>query len=95
VKEIEKEATRFGADIHTIELESQYHCLGSGNYISWLENILSNGKEPMKLEGDFDFRVVSSPHQELCKVFSYKSSSRDIYKYYFFTKQSWILYSYV
>jgi uncharacterized protein len=63
VKEIEKEATRFGADIHTIELESQYRCSGSGNYISWLENILSNGKEPMKLEGDFDFKVMSSPHQ--------------------------------
>jgi uncharacterized protein len=63
VKEIEKEANRFGADIHTIELESQYRCSGSGNYISWLENILSNGKEPMKLEGDFDFKVVSNPHQ--------------------------------
>lgn len=63
VKEIEKEATRFGADIHTIELESQYRCSGSGNYISWLENILSNEKEPIKLEGNFDFKVVSSPHQ--------------------------------
>jgi uncharacterized protein len=63
VKEVEKEAARFGAAIHTVELESQYRCSGSGNYISWLDSILNNDQEPFKLEGDFDFKLVSSPHE--------------------------------
>jgi uncharacterized protein len=63
VKEVEKEAARFGADIHTVELESQYRCSGSGNYISWLDSILNNDQESFKLEGDFDFRLVSSPQE--------------------------------
>ena len=63
VKEVEKEAARFGADIHTIELESQYRCSGSGNYISWLESILNDGEETFTLEGDFDFKIVSSPQE--------------------------------
>ncbi|WP_042458841.1 DUF2075 domain-containing protein [Neobacillus dielmonensis] len=63
VKEVEKEAARFGAEIHKIELESQYRCSGSGNYISWLDSILNNEKETFKLEGDFDFKVISTPQQ--------------------------------
>lgn len=63
VKEVEKEAARFGADIHTIELESQYRCSGSGNYISWLESILNDGEDNFILEGDFDFKIVSSPQE--------------------------------
>jgi uncharacterized protein len=61
VKEVEKEAARFSADIHTVELESQYRCSGSGNYINWLDIILNNDEEPIKLEGDFDFKIVSTP----------------------------------
>jgi broad-specificity NMP kinase len=53
VMEVEKEAARFGADVHTVELESQYRWSGSGNYISWLESILNNDEETFKLEGDF------------------------------------------
>jgi uncharacterized protein len=75
VKEIEKEAARFGADIHTIELESQYRCSGSGNYISWLESILNNNEETFTLEGDFDFKIVSSP-QELKEEIVDKRSGR-------------------
>jgi uncharacterized protein len=63
VKEVEKEASRFGAEIHTVELESQYRCSGSGNYIAWIDSILNNDEETIKLEGDFDFKVVSTPQQ--------------------------------
>ncbi|MDR7079747.1 DUF2075 family protein [Neobacillus niacini] len=63
VKEVEKEAARFGADIHTIELESQYRCSGSGNYISWLESILNNNEDTFTLEGDFDYKIVSNPQE--------------------------------
>ncbi|MBM7651261.1 DUF2075 domain-containing protein [Neobacillus cucumis] len=63
VKEVEKEASRFGATVHTVELESQYRCSGSGNYISWLNNLLYNEKEIFPLEEDFDFKIVSSPQE--------------------------------
>ncbi|WP_160725007.1 DUF2075 domain-containing protein [Bacillus sp. USDA818B3_A] len=63
VNAVEKEASRFGSNVHTVELESQYRCSGSGNYISWLDNLLHNEEEIFPLEGDFDFRVVSSPHE--------------------------------
>src|SRR5699024_3895915 len=63
VKAIEEEAARFGVDTHAVELESQYRCAGSGNYLSWLDSLLEYDKESVELEGDFDFRVVSSPHE--------------------------------
>jgi DUF2075 family protein/archaellum biogenesis ATPase FlaH len=63
VMEVEKEASRFGANVHTVELESQYRCSGSGNYISWLDSLLNNEEEKFPLEGDFDFRVITSPQQ--------------------------------
>jgi DUF2075 family protein/broad-specificity NMP kinase len=59
---IEKEATAQGAQTHTVELESQYRCSGSGNYIAWLNDLLHYGNNFDSLEGDFDFKVVSNPH---------------------------------
>lgn len=63
VMEIEKEASIFGANIHIAELESQYRCSGSGNYISWLDSLLNNEEVTAPFEGDFDFRIISSPNQ--------------------------------
>jgi DUF2075 family protein/Cdc6-like AAA superfamily ATPase len=59
---IEKEAIAQGAQTHTVELESQYRCSGSGNYIAWLNDLLHYGNNADSLEGDFDFKVVSNPH---------------------------------
>ncbi|WP_404332092.1 DNA/RNA helicase domain-containing protein [Mesobacillus maritimus] len=59
---IKEEAQKQGAEVHMVELESQYRCSGSGNYISWLDSIFGNEETDEKLEGDFDFKLVSSPH---------------------------------
>ncbi|RFB12696.1 DUF2075 domain-containing protein [Bacillus sp. HNG] len=61
-KLIEEEAAKLGAEIHTVELESQYRCSGSGNYIAWLDSLLGYTDEKVDLEGEFDFKVVSNPH---------------------------------
>ncbi|MFC3040433.1 DNA/RNA helicase domain-containing protein [Virgibacillus xinjiangensis] len=63
VKLIEEEAEKQGAEIHTVELESQYRCSGSGNYIQWLDSLLGFSDEHVELEGDFDFNIVPDPHQ--------------------------------
>lgn len=62
VEVIQKEAMKLGVEIHMVELDSQYRCSGSGNYISWLDNLFGNENSAQKLEGDFDFKVVSSPY---------------------------------
>ena len=63
VKLLEEEAVKLGAEIHTVELESQYRCSGSGNYIAWLDSLLGYTDEKVELEGEFDFKVVSNPHE--------------------------------
>ncbi len=41
-----------------VELESQYRCSSSGNYISWLDSIFGSEETEEKLEEDFDFKLV-------------------------------------
>jgi uncharacterized protein len=63
IKLIQEEAAKLGAETHIVELESQYRCSGSGNYISWLDSLLGYSEEEVSLEGEFDFKVVSNPNQ--------------------------------
>jgi uncharacterized protein len=63
VQLIQDEAKKLGAEIHMVELDSQYRCSGSGNYISWLDSIFGNENHEEQLEGDFDFKVVDNPHE--------------------------------
>ncbi|WP_078549765.1 DUF2075 domain-containing protein [Litchfieldia alkalitelluris] len=63
VKLIEEEAKKLEADIHVVELESQYRCSGSGNYISWLNSLLGFTEVEVPLEGEFEFKVVSNPNE--------------------------------
>ncbi|MDM5187312.1 DUF2075 domain-containing protein [Bacillus sp. DX4.1] len=60
---LKEEAAKFDAGVHIVELDSQYRCSGSGNYIEWLEDIFSNDNNEITLEGDFDFQVISNPHK--------------------------------
>jgi uncharacterized protein len=63
VQLIQEEANKLGAETHIVELDSQYRCSGSGNYISWLDSLFGFENNEEQLEGDFDFKVVSSPHE--------------------------------
>lgn len=44
-------------------MDSQFRCSGSGNYIEWLDSIFNEDNHDLTLEGDFEFKVVSSPHE--------------------------------
>ncbi|QST00395.1 DUF2075 domain-containing protein [Pontibacillus sp. ALD_SL1] len=74
-KVIREEAAKQGATMHTVELDSQYRCSGSGNFIEWLNSVLGYTDEEVELEGDFDFKVVSNPH-ELTEEIVNKRSGR-------------------
>lgn len=60
---LKEEAARIDAEVHIVELDSQYRCSGSGNYIEWLDSIFSDENNEVVFEGDFDFKVVSDPHE--------------------------------
>jgi DUF2075 family protein len=63
--EIEMWASRAGATITELELNSQFRCNGSDGYLAWLDNILqireTANDEINELE--YDFTVVNSPAQ--------------------------------
>ncbi|WP_077212427.1 DUF2075 domain-containing protein [Bacillus dakarensis] len=60
---LQQEAEKLGANIHVLELDSQFRCSGSGNYIEWLESIFNESDEEVPLQGDFEFKVLSNPHE--------------------------------
>lgn len=63
--EIEKWATRLGAKVHNLKLESQFRCNGSDGYLAWLDNTLQIKETANKtLDGiKYDFRIVDSPKE--------------------------------
>jgi uncharacterized protein len=62
-EEIIKWANALGAEVQTLELNSQFRCNGSDGYLAWLDNVLQiRDTANMDLADiDFDFRVIDSP----------------------------------
>lgn len=62
-EEIVKWAKKVGAEVHFLDLASQFRCNGSDGYLAWLDDMLqirdtANGT----LDGsEYDFRVMDSP----------------------------------
>jgi len=56
-------ATRFGAQVAELALESQFRCNGSDGYLAWLDHTLQIRETANQtLEGiDYDFRVIDDP----------------------------------
>ncbi|WP_405230362.1 DNA/RNA helicase domain-containing protein [Lentisalinibacter sediminis] len=54
---------QLGADVHQMELQSQFRCNGSEGYLAWVDNALQIRETATQtLEGiDYDFRVLDSP----------------------------------
>lgn len=62
-EEILERAAELGAAVEEYELESQFRCAGSNDYLAWLDDTLGItdlGTERLA-EGQFDFRVFDSP----------------------------------
>ncbi|GAA3933291.1 DUF2075 domain-containing protein [Luteimonas lutimaris] len=61
--ELERWATRLGAQVTRLELASQFRCNGSDGYLAWLDRTLGI-RDTANIEfdaGTFDFRVIESP----------------------------------
>ncbi|MFD1928860.1 DNA/RNA helicase domain-containing protein [Sporosarcina siberiensis] len=65
---IKEEAKKLNSEVHVVELDSQFRCSGSGNYIDWLDNIFNEDEMLVPLEGDYDFQVVDTPQELIRKV---------------------------
>jgi DUF2075 family protein len=61
--EIEKFAKSMGAEIHFLELKSQFRCNGSDGFITWLDEALGIiDDEDTSFEGvNYDFKVLDDP----------------------------------
>lgn len=62
---IKESARKFNAQIDEVELHSQFRCMGSNDYLDWVESILGYKQiqKKFKITGEFDFRIFESPHQ--------------------------------
>lgn len=64
VEEIRRRATECGAEIHELELASQFRCNGSDGYLAWLDHTLQiRTTANTDLEDiDYDFQVFDDPN---------------------------------
>jgi len=73
-------AEKFHASVEEVELLSQFRCMGSNNYLEWIESVLgySDEKKILRKNEIFEFRIFSSPaelYDELKKKEVEKSNS--------------------
>jgi len=63
IKEINKWASRIGAEVTEMELSSQFRCNGSDGYLAWLDHILQIRETANTTlnDIDYDFKIFSSP----------------------------------
>ena len=61
--EIIRFADEFKAEVHEMELSSQFRCNGSDAFLAWLDNTLQIHETANKTldDTDYDFRIVDSP----------------------------------
>ncbi len=60
---IKNAAKKFNASVEEVELLSQFRCMGSNNYLEWIESILGYTKETriFRKNEEFKFRIFDSP----------------------------------
>lgn len=64
VEQIQHWAQEQGAEVHELELSSQFRCNGSDGYLAWLDNTLQvrTTANPDLEDVDYDFRVFDDPN---------------------------------
>ncbi|MFH1226525.1 MAG: DNA/RNA helicase domain-containing protein [Planctomycetota bacterium] len=62
---IKKYAKELGAIIEEVELKTQFRCMGSNNYLEWIESVLGFKEERkvLKKTEKFDFKIFDSPQK--------------------------------
>ena len=80
---IKSAASKYGREVFEITLNSQYRCMGSNDYLLWLESVLGYTEEVRILNKNevFDFKIFNSPqviYEELAKKEFQKPNSARI-----------------
>lgn len=61
---IRESAEKFGAEVDSVELKSQFRCNGSDNYLDWLEQVLYNRPVTARVDArEFDLRFFETPQE--------------------------------
>ena len=84
--EIRRQAVDLEADVHELELASQFRCNGSDGYLAWLDHVLQIRETANPtLDGlDYDFRVFDSPnalHDEIIRCNTARNRARMVAGY--------------
>ncbi len=71
-------ARKAGAQVHEMELASQFRCNGSDGYLAWLDHTLQVRQTANEFldPSEFDFRVIDSP-TELRRLIEEKNAERN------------------
>jgi len=73
---IREAAAKYHAGIHEVTLETQYRCMGSNDYLLWIESVLGyTDDERIFRKDQFDFRIFSSP-QEIMEILNEKEKEK-------------------
>jgi len=74
---IREAAIKFNAGVHEVLLETQYRCMGSNDYLLWIESVLGYTEEKriFRKDDQFDFRIFSSP-QEIMDILNEKEKGK-------------------
>jgi len=62
---IKEAALQFNSRVYEVTLETQYRCMGSNDYLLWVESVLGYTEESrvLRKEEQFDFRIFDSPQE--------------------------------
>lgn len=62
---IRQAAAKFNCKVYEVMLETQYRCMGSNNYLLWLESVFgySNEKKMFSKNDQYDFKIFDSPQE--------------------------------
>ena len=70
IADIERIGHESNADVHNFELNAQFRCSGSDEYLNWLNHLLQyDGLHPIKLSGTtYDFKLFDSPSELMAEI---------------------------
>ncbi len=62
---IRETAKKFGCTLDEVTLETQFRCMGSNNYLKWLESMLGFNDNKLTLSDSekFEFKIFNSPQE--------------------------------
>jgi DUF2075 family protein len=74
---IKEFAAQFNCSVDEVFLETQFRCMGSNNYLEWIESTLgyTESKKILSKSEVFDFKIMKSPH-DLYKFLAAKEKEK-------------------